>query len=62
MGICRISAIITTKYHFKMLLSKKCALKMYFNYITCICSGYHSCRVVQVADFKDIVMFSIKPC
>ena len=62
MGICRISANITTKYHSWMLLSKKCALKMFFYYITSICSGYHSCRVVQVADFKDIVMFSIKTC
>ena len=30
MGICRISANITTKYHSWMLLSKKCVLKMFF--------------------------------
>ena len=45
-----------------MFLSKKCALKMFFLLYNLFFSGYRSCRVVQVANFKDIVMFSIKAC
>ncbi len=39
-----------------------CFKNVFFNYITYFCSGYRSCSVVQVANFKDIVMFSIKTC
>ena len=43
-----------------MILSKKCALKIFFNYTACFCRGYRSCKVVQEVNFKNIVVFSMK--
>ena len=60
MGVCRISANITTKYRFWTLLSKKYALKMFFYYIACFWSGYRSCTVAQMANFKDLIYKPLK--